>query len=161
MYRNSYPSLGVRSWECRNLLCPDRSKYNRGKRYSFKALLMQEAIDDPDNEIPLASVRAWARDVQVGRSFIDCVQMLIRHYSLHGDTVRIVGSDSAVESLGRDLDRAPFPETDMGQVDGFFTSAWFRRYIVKSVSNEFRRGVSPRQVAASQRRRATCARGTA
>ncbi|MBK8265261.1 MAG: site-specific DNA-methyltransferase [Nannocystis sp.] len=128
---NSYPSLGVRSWECRNLLCPDRSKYNRGKRYSFKALLMQEAIDDPDNEIPLASVRAWARDVQVGRSFIDCVQMLIRHYSLHGDTVRIVGSDSAVESLGRDLDRAPFPETDMGQVDSFFTSAWFRRYIVE------------------------------
>ena len=28
---NSYPILNVRSWECNNPLCPDRSKYNRGK----------------------------------------------------------------------------------------------------------------------------------
>ncbi len=126
---NSYPSLGVRSWECRNLLCPDRSKYNRGKRYSFKALLMQEAIDDTDNEIPVDSVRSWVRDVQVGRTFSDAVEMLVRHYSLHGDTVRIVGADADVESLGRHVVRAPFPEESSAQAEAFFASAWFHRYV--------------------------------
>lgn len=128
---NSYPSLGVRSWECRNLLCPDRSKYNRGKRYSFKALLMQEAIDDPLNAIPTESVRTWARDVQVGRSIKDGLAMLIRHYSLHGDSVHVFGIPDATETYGRSLVGHP----GLGaSTDGaaFFESAWFHRYIVKS-----------------------------
>lgn len=84
---NSYPSLGVRSWECENPLCPDRSKYNRGKRYSFKGLAMQRAIDDEHNEIPVDSVRQWSRDVVDGVDEPDLVDMLVRHYSMYGDTV--------------------------------------------------------------------------
>lgn len=128
---NSYPSLGVRSWECCNLLCPDRSKYNRGKRYSFKALLMQEAIDDELNAIPTESVRGWARDVQLGRGLRDAAEMLIRHYSLHGDGVHLFGVDEPVEPCGRRLHhRAVALARPPAAEGGFFSSCWFQRYVV-------------------------------
>jgi len=34
---NSFPEIGLRSWECKNPICPSRSKSNRGKRYSKKS----------------------------------------------------------------------------------------------------------------------------
>ena len=30
---NSYPEMFLRSWECKNPMCPDRSKSGRGKRF--------------------------------------------------------------------------------------------------------------------------------
>lgn len=86
---NSYPILGVRSWECNNMLCSDRSKYNRGKRYSFRGLAMQAAIVDCRNEISLESTRRWIRDVVTDVSDNEIAEMLIRHYSMHGDTVHV------------------------------------------------------------------------
>lgn len=86
---NSYSSLGVRSWECNNVLCPDRSKYNRGKRYSFRGLVMQQAIADSKNDIPVESVRTWTRDVLTSVEMDDVSEMLIRHYSFCGDTVHV------------------------------------------------------------------------
>jgi DNA modification methylase len=132
---NSYPSLGVRSWECRNALCPDRSKYNRGKRYAFRALLMQEAIDDERNEIEPESVRGWVRDVQFGRTAADVLAMLVRHYSLHGDTIRLFGSawpQSGEELLGRTVLRLPLPRTaePQARLDSFFQGPLFERYVV-------------------------------
>jgi DNA modification methylase len=89
---NSYPSLGVKSWECQNPLCPDRSIYNRGKRYSFKALLAQAAIEHVENEIPVESVRTWQRDVLEDPGDERVLDMLLRHYSMAGDGVALVGS---------------------------------------------------------------------
>lgn len=131
---NSYSSLGVRSWECSNLLCPDRSKYNRGKRYSFRALLMQEAIDDDRNEISPESVKGWVRDVQFGRSDSDVLAMLVRHYSLHGDTVHLFGPgwlETNNEVFGRRIVRSQLPQTaeHRTSVDSFFSSPLFNRYI--------------------------------
>lgn len=126
---NSYPSLGVRSWECRNPLCPDRSKYNRGKRYSFKALLMQEAIDEDESQIPPESVRSWSRDVQVGRTAQQAVEMLIRHFSLCGDGVSLFGLESRENALGRSVTcTATIGLGGHGLAQRFFESAWFRRY---------------------------------
>lgn len=131
---NSYSSLGVRSWECCNLLCPDRSKYNRGKRYAFRALLMQEAIDDARNEISPESVKGWVRDVQVGRIDSDVLTMLIRHYSLFGDSVHLFGSGwpEGDEVLGRNVVRHPNlePAGDRARVDRFFAGPLFHRYAV-------------------------------
>jgi DNA modification methylase len=126
---NSYSSLGVRSWECSNALCPDRSKYNRGKRYSFKAILMQESIDEVESYIPPESVRKWSRDVQTGRTIDDAIEMLIRHYSLHGDGVALFGLNSPGESLGRVVLRndAIIASNGNNSTD-FFNSPWFRRY---------------------------------
>jgi DNA modification methylase len=93
---NSYPCLGVKSWECRNPLCPERSIYNRGKRYSFKSLVNQAAIEHPENAIPTESVRRWQRDVVAFLGDDDVVDMLTRHYSMAGDTVVLM--DSALPS---------------------------------------------------------------
>jgi DNA modification methylase len=137
---NSYPTLGVRSWECNNLLCPDRSKYNRGKRYSFRGLLMQQAIDDPQNEIPRQSVRSWSRDVQEPRSLEAILEMLVRHYSLHGDAVHLFNWPDAKRSLfGRRLHCHPISAGP--EANSFWKSALFQRYVVdrkSQVTSEIR-----------------------
>lgn len=131
---NSYPSLGVRSWECNNVLCPDRSKYNRGKRYSFRGLAMQQAIDDDRNEIPVDSVRRWTRDVITDVSDREIVEMLVRHYSMHGDTIHVHGwptFDSA--GLGR-ITQHHVLRLESRSHD-FWGGPFFRRYVCTSAKS--------------------------
>lgn len=130
---NSYPSLGVRSWECGNLLCPDRSKYNRGKRYSFKSILMQEAITHIENMIPAELVKGWSRDVQIGRKQSDVIEMLVRFYSLHGDSIDFTGfvTGEASDLFGRRVRWHNLePSGQRDPAESFLDSAWFHRYDV-------------------------------
>jgi len=130
---NSYPTLGVKSWECRNALCPERSIYNRGKRYSFKALISQAAIEYPENAIPVASVRRWQRDVVSGQCDSDVVEMLLRHYSIAGDTVVIDSSlPESASSLGRLVRRESFAASHT-RPEFWEQAAFFERYAVGSV----------------------------
>ena len=134
---NSYSSLGVKSWECRNPLCPDRSKFNRGKRYSFYQLLKQQAIEVPDNQIPAASVRSWARDVQSSDRTDAIVPMLLQHYSLAGDGVLLVNSppvDSCSRNarhVGEDSYFASIRTT--GELRKLLGSAYFSRFCVEPI----------------------------
>jgi len=131
---NSYPSLGVRSWECNNVLCPDRSKYNRGKRYAFRGLAMQQAIDDDRNEIPVDSVRRWTRDVITDVSEHEIVEMLVRHYSMHGDTIHVHGwptFDSA--GLGRTTRHHVLQLESRSHA--FWNGPFFRRYVCNSATS--------------------------
>lgn len=136
---NSYSSLGVRSWECSNILCPDRSKYNRGKRYSFRALLMQEAIDEERNAIAAESVRAWVRDVQARRTDAEILEMLVRHYSLFGDTVHLFGPGWAAspEGFGRVIQVHEHAKSADAhdRASAFFEGPLFRRYIARKASS--------------------------
>ena len=130
---NSYPTLGVRSWECANLLCPDRSKYNRGKRYSFKSLLMQEAIVAPENLIPTDLVRSWSRDIQIQREPSEIIEMLVRCYSLHEDGIHFYGFgyDKPTELFGRTVQYHALELLRQNKSNGsFFDSGWFHRYAV-------------------------------
>jgi DNA modification methylase len=128
---NSYPVLGVRSWECQNSLCPERSKYNRGNRYSLQSLLRQEAIEAPENRIPPESLKRWKRDIVFGVSDAELLEMLVRHYTFHGDTILLwdwrhaprncAGRKIIVEDL-----LAIRPKS--GRADKFFDSAFFHRF---------------------------------
>lgn len=123
---NSYPSFGVKSWECRNPLCPERSIYNRGKRYSFKALITQEAIENPANQIPVDSVRKWRRDVLPDPGVRGAIDMLVRHYSMENDVVILADIDEDTESHGRLVKHeSPLPRSNS---DDFWTSPFFERY---------------------------------
>ncbi|WP_104524950.1 DNA-methyltransferase [Blastococcus atacamensis] len=131
---NSYPSLGVRSWECANLLCPDRSIYNRGKRYSFKSLLTQAAIEHPENSISVESVRRWQRDVLSFDGDVEVIETLIQHYAMVGDGVVGIDTDIAgVDNFGRRL------REEQAAVDGSFADFWqgafFERFIVEGLSD--------------------------
>lgn len=138
---NSYPTLGVRSWECNNPLCPDRSKYNRGKRYSFKGLAMQQAIDDERNEIPADLVRKWSRDVLAAVSRDDVLEMLVRHYSMHGDSVHLFDWPKRPRTLhGRSLHHHALGKAHPGLASAFWVGAYFRRYV------HTRPGAAPAQV---------------
>ena len=127
---NSYPSLGVRSWECRNPLCPDRSKYNRGKRFSFRSLIMQQAIEDERNLIPSKEVRRWTRDVVTGTTLDETVTMLMRFYSMADDGVHLHNipkmttdvSDRTIHNHELKLNRSV-------NEDEFWEGALFHRYI--------------------------------
>jgi hypothetical protein len=106
---NSYPTLGVRSWECQNPICPDRSAFDRGNRYSLSAIIKQEAIKSDADQIPDWSLKRWKLDVVLGIDDSAVVDMLIRHFSLHGDTVVIVNRAKSADVIhGRHISYEQF-----------------------------------------------------
>jgi DNA modification methylase len=129
---NSYPALGVRSWECRNPICPDRSAFDRGNRYSLSALIKQEAISSQDDQIPDASLKKWKLDLVAGVSETEIVEMILRHFTLHGDTAVIVNGPGLGRALlGRNIRYETFnPKISTGSFFEFQESAMFQRFVV-------------------------------
>ena len=129
---NSYPIIGVKSWECYNNLCPGKSKFNRGKRYSLSSLIRQEAIENDENAIPVESVRKWRLDVVNIMNEREIIDFLIKHYSLVNDSILISNWPfKEVEYLNRKIIVKPienkniFNEYDCFLEDGLF---WKRFY---------------------------------
>jgi DNA modification methylase len=129
---NSYPALGVRSWECRNPICPERSAFDRGNRYSLSSIIKQQAIKSAADQIPEWSLKRWKLDVVQGVSDADVLDMLVRHYSLHGDTVLFVNAAHRAEEMhGRRVVHESFESKDGdGAHARFQTSALFKRFVV-------------------------------
>lgn len=130
---NSYPVLGVRSWECRNCICPERSKSDRGNRYSLASLIKQEAIEEVEAAIPLSSLRKWKRDVVYLTSDNEVLTMLIRHYSLMNDKIVVVNMPVPKMMLGRTLVTAKSgtagkrKSLSAEEIGNFFEGPYFRR----------------------------------
>lgn len=61
---NAYTEKGLRSWECKNLDCFERSKANRGKRFSAKTYFTQNETFNKGNEIEKDFIYAWRRDIK-------------------------------------------------------------------------------------------------
>ncbi|PIR92662.1 restriction endonuclease [Candidatus Falkowbacteria bacterium CG10_big_fil_rev_8_21_14_0_10_44_15] len=59
---NTQSEIGLRSWECKNLECFERSKSNRGKRFSLKTLVTQFR-QGKEYEIPTEFIKKWRRDI--------------------------------------------------------------------------------------------------
>ncbi len=59
---NTQSEIGLKSWECKNLECFERSKSNRGKRFSLKALMTQSR-QKKEFEIPEDFIKKWRRDI--------------------------------------------------------------------------------------------------
>lgn len=57
---NAYSGVGVKSWECKNLECFERSKSNRGKRFSLRSMMMDGL---KTNTIDAEYVKQWRRDI--------------------------------------------------------------------------------------------------
>jgi len=139
---NSYPTLGVRSWECKNPICPERSKYDRGNRYSLSSLIRQEAIEETEAVIPRPSLKRWMRDIVRLTSEDNILTMLIQHYSLLTDKVmmvnvpirdtkflgRILFSEELEKQYGNEAENA------ISHCDtNFFDGPYFNRICVEKV----------------------------
>lgn len=59
---NTQSEIGIRSWECKNFNCFQRSKSNRGKRFSLKTLKTQSS-QVKDNIIHEDLIKKWRRDI--------------------------------------------------------------------------------------------------
>jgi DNA modification methylase len=99
---NSYSKLGVKSWECNNLICSDRSRTNRGKRFSLYSIIRQQAILNRESQIPQRLIKKWNRDVANIASTHEIFEMLIRFYSVNGDHVNLY-NHAEVSKEGRKL----------------------------------------------------------
>lgn len=131
---NSYPTLGVKSWECLNPICPERSAFDRGNRYSVSSLIKQEAIKSDADQIPESSLRRWKLDIVPAADASAVAEMLVRHFSLSGDRLVFVNWFSAdVPALGRSItqeDFDPIPRAD-GVFNAFQESPLFKRFVVE------------------------------
>ncbi len=59
---NAYSEIGLKSWECKNLECFERSNANRGKRFSLKTLTTQRRQSDKFT-IEKEFINKWRRDI--------------------------------------------------------------------------------------------------
>lgn len=59
---NTQSSPGIQSWECKNFSCFERSKSNRGKRFSLISNIKQRN-QVLDNKIPDDLLNKWRRDI--------------------------------------------------------------------------------------------------
>lgn len=137
---NSYPTIGVRSWECQNLICPERSAYDRGNRYSLASIMKQEAIASAEDQIPLDVRRRWRNDVLFDVRDEEITDMLIRQFSLHKDRIVIMGQEQCEPHsyLGREVAYEPFGgwTAEDGIAQHFFDSAFFKRFALNRPAHE-------------------------
>ena len=59
---NAFSEIGIQSWECKNLECFERSKSNRGKRFSLKTIMTQGRQKEI-HSIPEELIKKWRRDI--------------------------------------------------------------------------------------------------
>ncbi len=91
---NSYPEVGLKSWECKNDICPSRSKSNRGKRYSAKSNFMQFGYDDGVDIIEKDFIKQWRRDVVDIKDEADFSNMLIKYFSFSKENILFINTKS-------------------------------------------------------------------
>lgn len=59
---NAYSEIGLKSWECKNIDCFERSEANRGKRFSLKTITTQSRQSE-EFVIDKDFISKWRRDI--------------------------------------------------------------------------------------------------
>jgi DNA modification methylase len=84
---NSYPEMFLKSWECANPSCPDRSKSGRGKRFDeygvYRYFKLVEGL--PENKIGSDLYQNWHRDVF--NHTLDYREFLIKEYTFANEKI--------------------------------------------------------------------------
>lgn len=106
---NSFPEVGLRSWECKNAICPSRSKSNRGKRYSKKTNFMQLGFDNShENDIISRDmIKQWRRDITKVKSQSEIYEMLVKYFSFDEERVLFVNTLDASSKIISKCGRVP------------------------------------------------------
>lgn len=104
---NSFPEVGLRSWECKNHICPSRSKSNRGKRYSKKSNFMQSGFDygTEHDLISRDLIKKWRRDVSVVSGENEIYEMLVRYFSFANEEVLFINAPASAHTTAKECCR--------------------------------------------------------
>lgn len=126
---NSYPKVGIKSWECKNPLCGERSKTNRGKRYSERTIFMQDSIYDltTENLISRNMIKKWRKDVVDIEKEDDIYKMLIKYYSYKDDSILVINSNELDIELIKNLKK--FSEIEARDLKFLSTSQFETNHI--------------------------------
>ncbi|MBN2153867.1 MAG: site-specific DNA-methyltransferase [Candidatus Lokiarchaeota archaeon] len=94
---NSYTEIGEKSWECKNPLCAERSKTNRGKRYSMRTIFMQDSLFDfrPETTVPKSLIKVWRKDLVEHWTNEQLFAMIIKYYTYPGETILAINLPDA------------------------------------------------------------------
>lgn len=92
---NSFPDVWHRSFECKNIYCPDRSKSNRGKRYSVKTSYMQfgSMSKDPDDLISKDQISMWRKDIVSVFDENELLKMISKFFTFRGQSILLLNKN--------------------------------------------------------------------
>lgn len=131
---NSFPEVGLRSWECKNIICPSRSKSNRGKRYSNKSNFMQNGFEDNIDLISKDFIKKWRRDVCKIDAYNDVLEMSVRYFSFTNDNVLFINCDSGLKIDGRIISEINLSDIiKMRPLDNYFDNYFNGDYIKRFI----------------------------
>jgi len=87
---NSYPLMFLKSWECQNPECPERSKSGRGKRFDEYGVYRYFKLVEKDNNnnINKELYTNWRRDIFLND--LDPFEMLIKYYTWNNEKILLV-----------------------------------------------------------------------
>ena len=149
---NSYSEIGIKSWECKNQTCPERSKTNRGKRYSARTVLMQNAAFDfsKENQISKELVKLWRKDVALYWDMKSLYSMLVKFFTFAGNKVTILNAENTklfeevVSKEGRIVSRLSiesfldFSKENLKGFSEFFNSEFFDLFLYEQEKSKFK-----------------------
>lgn len=113
---NSYPEMFLRSYECKNPHCQDRSKSGRGKRFDEYGIYRNFKLEEKEKENAISNTdyNAWRRDVF--SDSLNCIDMIIKFYSWKGENILTYNLESDSKTyLSRNIQRfddAEFQKND-------------------------------------------------
>lgn len=101
---NSYPEMFLRSWECKNPECPDRSKSGRGKRFDEYGVYRYFKLSEnkKTNIIDDDTYKKWHRDIF--NKNVNYVEYLIKAYSWDNENICLVNFDKLNIENDRNID---------------------------------------------------------
>lgn len=100
---NSYPEMFLRSWECKNPMCPDRSKSGRGKRFdeygTYRYFKLSEG--NKSNIITDDLYKSWHRDIF--DTNLDYIEYLIKSYSWDSEKIGLINYKNINKKADREI----------------------------------------------------------
>lgn len=99
---NSYPEMFLRSWECKNPSCPERSKSGRGKRFDEYGVYRYFKLveKNTNNIIPKKLYQSFRRDIF--EHSCDWIEFLIKEYTFSNEKIFMENCD-----IGKPYGRVP------------------------------------------------------
>ena len=110
---NSFPEIFLRSYECKNPNCPERSKSGRGKRFDEFGIYRYFKLTEnkKENEISEELFSKWRRDVFSSTNNI--YEMLINYYAWDNEKICITNTNCIQNSNTRKIiNYKPYKDSD-------------------------------------------------